>query len=149
MKTDLLKGINYSTINPFSKKEIIIPQPKTLVSIVNNDTTATKLVTKDSVIQPVALTLIDPVVPDTTAVAKNYINIDYKFHLVAGCFQIEENAVKFVQTLQAQNLNAAIIGQNNKGLFVVSCGDFPSRKDALNELDELRKVQPNAWLYKN
>ena len=89
------------------------------------------------------------VAADTTAVAKNDINLDFKFHLVAGCFQIEENAVKFVQTLQSQNLSAAIIGQNNKGLYVVSCGDFATRKDALNELTSLRGVLPNAWLYKN
>jgi cell division protein FtsN len=103
----------------------------------------------DSVAQPVAATLVEAVVPDTTTVAENHINLDYNFHLVAGCFQVEENAVKFVQSLQAQNLSAAIIGKNNKGLYVVSCGDFATRKDALSELNALRKVQPNAWLYRN
>jgi septal ring-binding cell division protein DamX len=68
---------------------------------------------------------------------------------VAGCFQIEENAQKFVATLQQQNINASIIGQNNKGLFVVSCGDFATRREANDELSNLRKLQPNAWLYRN
>lgn len=147
LKTDLLKNINYSDINPFSKKEVKIPEVKTnVVPLVNNDTTAKKIIVYDTVIVPVAKTLV---AVDTTAVVKNEINLNYKFHLVAGCFQIEENAIKFVQTLQSQNLNAAIIGQNNKGLYVVSCGDFLTRKDALNELSSLRKVQPNAWLYRH
>ena len=52
-------------------------------------------------------------------------------------------------TLKQQNINAATIGQNNKGLFVVSCANFATRKEALNELDNLRKLKPNAWLYKD
>ena len=149
LKTDLLKDINYSNINPFSKKEIKLPEVKTnttVVPLLNNDTTATKFIAVDTVPQPIVTTLI---AADTTAVVKNEINLNYTFHLVAGCFQIEENAINFVKTLQSQNLTAAIIGQNNKGLYVVSCGDFVTRKDALNELDNLRIVQPNAWLYKN
>lgn len=151
LKTDLLKNINFANINPFAKKETKIPETKTtsVVPLVNNDTTVTKLSVKDTIPQAVTTSLIENVIPDTTAVAKNHINLNYRFHLVAGCFQIEENAIKFVQTLQSQSLSAAIIGQNNKGLYVVSCGDFPTRKDALSELGNLRKLQPNAWLYKN
>ncbi len=150
LKTDLLKNVNYSDLNPFSKKEVKIPEPKmnTVVTppVLNNDTTATKPILNDTLATPVAATLV---AVDTTSVAKNEINLDYKFHLVAGCFQIEENAVKFVKTLQEENLSAAIIGQNNKGLYVVSCGDFLTRKDALFKLGELRRVKPNAWLYRN
>jgi cell division protein FtsN len=99
---------------------------------------------------PVAESLVEPVKADTTHVAVEVdVNPDNKFHLVAGCFQIQENAIKFVAALQQQNIDAAIIGQNNKGLYVVSCGDYPSRKEANNQLENLRKSQPNAWLYKN
>lgn len=147
LKTDLLTNLNYADINPFSKKEIKFAEPKANTNVlpVLSDTVATKIVVKDTILEPATATLVKA---DTTAVAKN-INPDLKFHLVAGCFQIEENAVKFVQSLQSQNLSAAIIGQNNKGLYVVSCGDFATRKDALNELSALRRVQPNAWLYRN
>ena len=77
------------------------------------------------------------------------VNGDARFHLVAGCFQVEENAVKFVAALQQQNLQASIIGKNDKGLFIVSCGDYLTRREALNGLENLRRQQPNAWLYKN
>lgn len=148
LKTDLLKNVNFSDINPFAKKEIKIPETKTVktIPLVNNDTTIAKLVIKDTIVQPVVTTMI---AADTTAVAKNEIDLSKKFHLVAGCFQIEDNAINFVKTLQSQNLNAAIIGQNNKGLYVVSCGDYLTRKDALRELILLRRAQPNAWLYRN
>ena len=147
LKTDLLKDINYADINPFSKKEVKVTEPKAITNTlpILSDTVATKVVIKNTIIEPVTAKLVKA---DTIAVAKS-VNPDMKFHLVAGCFQVEENAVKFVQSLQSQNLNAAIIGQNNKGLYVVSCGDFATRKDALTELSTLRKVQPNAWLYRN
>jgi len=149
LKTDLLKNVNYSDLNPFSKKEVKIPETKTttaVVPLINNDTTIAKVIVYDT-IKVASVTVL--VAADTTAVVKNEINLNYKFHLVAGCFQIEENAINFVKSLQSENLTAAIIGQNNKGLYVVSCGDFLTRKDALNELNTLRKVRPNAWLYRN
>ena len=156
LKTDLLKNINYSNLNPFASKEIRKPEVKKennkttiVLPLKNNDTTAVKPITKtDS--QPVTATMVEPVKADSTAVVKTTNESkDFKFHLIAGCFQIEDNALKFLNILQQQSISASIIGKNNKGLFVVSCGNFASRKQALNELDNLRKLQPNAWLYKN
>jgi cell division septation protein DedD len=155
LKTDLLKKINYSDLNPFASKEAVkapvkTPDNTTTVKIsIPNDTVAAKIAVKKDP-APVTESLIEPVKADTTHVAVELnLNPDNKFHLVAGCFQIQENAIKFVAALQQQNINAAIIGQNNKGLYVVSCGDYPSRKEANNQLENLRKSQPNAWLYKN
>jgi nucleoid DNA-binding protein len=157
LKTDLLKNINYSDLNPFSSKEIIKPEIKnvkenkaTTITNIPKDTTSVKVAVADLNPQPVTEGLIEPVKADTThVVQQTSIDPANRFHLVAGCFQIEENAVKFVSALQQQNLNASIIGKNDKGLFVVSCGDFSSRKEASSELQNLRKLQPNAWLYKN
>jgi cell division septation protein DedD len=88
---------------------------------------------------------------DTTKVMTSnvVVNTDFKFHLVTGCFQIQNNAINFVKTLQQQNLDAVIIGQNKDGLYVVSCGNYATRKEANNQLEQLRKVKPDAWLYKN
>lgn len=152
LKTDLLKNINYSDLNPFASKEVKRPEfkkdiPKTIPIAIKKDTSATGVV--DTTHSPVTATMIEPVKADSTAVKTATINPEFNFHLVAGCFMIEENAKNFVITLQQQNLNAAIIGKNNRGLYVVSCGDYATRKDALNNLDVLRKVQPNAWLYRN
>ena len=156
LKTDLLKNVDYSNLNPFASKEVkkpatkAIPEATVPVAIPKNDTALTKPVMEDTATQPVTATLVEPVKADTTAVAVNApVNTDFRFHLVAGCFQVQDNAVKFVESLQQQNINAAIIGRNDKGLYVVSCGDYATRKEANNELSNLRKLQPNAWLYKN
>jgi hypothetical protein len=150
LKTDLLKTINYSNLNPFSFKEIKDSKTTKVLPIVVHDTIITKLPSSVKQLPAITETNVMPVKADTTAVVKVIDdNLDYKFHLVTGCFQIEENAVKYVAALQQQNLSASIIGQNEKGLYVVSCGDFPTRKHALKELINLRKLQPNAWLYKN
>lgn len=156
LKTDLLKNINYSNLNPFASKVALkpeikdVPKAKTLpVTIASNDT-VTKATIDTLATQPVTAQLVEPVKADTTnVVERTPINADAKFHLVAGCFQIQDNAIKFVASLQQQNINAAIIGQNDKGLYVVSCGDYRTRREANDELSNLRKLQPNAWLYKN
>lgn len=154
LKTDLLKNINYSDLNPFSSGEIVKPELKK-----ENNEVKTIDIPKDTPLIKVAVAAIDPqlviekliesVAADTTKVSTTTVNPENRFHLVAGCFQIEENAIKFVETLQKQNINASIIGQNDKGLFVVSCGDYSNRKEATGELQNLRRVQPEAWLYKN
>ena len=155
LKTDLLKNINYSSLNPFAHKEIRMPEIKeapktTTLPIVKKDTVAKTTINAAELVKTEQPTAVEPVKADTTAVVKeNKINLDYKFHIVAGCFQIENNAINFVNSLQQQNITASIIGKNNKGLFVVSCGDFATNKEAAKELENLRKSQPNAWLYKN
>jgi septal ring-binding cell division protein DamX len=94
--------------------------------------------------------MVTPVKADSTAVVlKNDKALDYKFHVVAGCFQVESNAVNYIAILQQQNITASIIGQNEKGFYVVSCGDFASRKEATAKLNALRNQQQSVWLYKN
>jgi cell division septation protein DedD len=156
LKTNLLKNINYSNLNPFVANKVAAPvvikkavarKLNNIVPVtINNDTLNT---------QPVAASLIDNniaehVKVDTTSVAvKNVIEPNnLKFHLVTGCFQIEQNAINFVNNLRSQNMQASIIGQRN-GLYVVSCGNYSTRKEALDSLTQLKNNQPNAWLMKN
>lgn len=167
LKTDLLKNVNYSNLNPFASKETtkvlvvkksaapklkINTTPKVSVPV-NVDTVNTPVNTAIS--QPVTAVMVETktteeVKPDMTKVTMNNSleTGDLKFHLITGCFQIEENAINFVKSLHQQNIPASIIGKRN-GLFVVSCGDYSSRKDALDNLDLLKVNQPNAWLLKN
>ncbi|HEX8516613.1 MAG TPA: SPOR domain-containing protein [Bacteroidia bacterium] len=158
LKTDLLKNINYSDLNPFASGEVVKPVVKKApdtsaaakVVIPEKDTVVLNTSVEEHIPEPVTEVIAEPVKADTTKVViEHKIDSENRFHLVAGCFQVEENAIKFVESLRAQNLSASIIGKNNNGLFVVSCGDFPTRKLANDELGNLRKLQPNAWLYKN
>lgn len=161
LKTDLLKNINYSGLNPFASKELATRpvenkdagKQNTAAPIADkaaNDTSITNAAVSKHDAQPVTQSLIEPVKADSTRVAAAAkVDANNKFHIVAGCFRVEENAVKFLAQLQEQNIAASIIGQNDNGLYVVSCGDFTTRKEATNQLENLRHSQPNAWLYKN
>jgi cell division septation protein DedD len=154
LKTDLLKNVNYSNLNPFAAKEVVKTEsnPKTaaITTIAKSDDATTKPSTLETS-QAVTEALVEPVKADTTAVVTStpISDNDFKFHVVAGCFKIEANAINFVKQLQADNISASIIGQNNEGLFVVSCGNYASRQQASESLLTIRQSQPNAWLYKN
>lgn len=165
-KMDVFKNINYSNLNPFATKVITktvdnVPAAKTnKIKTVSNPVATTVSSVNDTVksaqlnvvTSPVTATLIDTkkevglVKADTTRVAvKQPINTNLKFHLIAGCFQVPENADRFVTTLRNQNLSASIIGKRN-GLLVVSAGDYATREEAYLQLRELKKSQPEAWL---
>jgi hypothetical protein len=155
-KTDLLKNTDHANLNPFHSKETnkpAAPKENTAEPIaipLDKDSTITKPADAGAVKQPVTAALITPVSADTTAVVveKDH-SIDFKFHVVAGCFQIQQNAVKYIAILQQQNIHASIIGQNEKGLYVVSCGDYATRREANVQLNNLRNQQQSVWLYKN
>ncbi len=171
LKTNLLKGIIYSTLNPFASKEAAKYKTREAESIkalevkdfeaasLLNENDTSRYITfnlKENSTQSITAKMIDmaaaeTVKPDTTkvAVGSTTNETDFKFHLVTGCFQIQDNAINFVKTLQQQNINAAIIGRNKAGLYVVSCGNYITYKEASNQLGQLRKVKPDAWLYKN
>ncbi len=167
LQTDLLKKISYSGLNPFSsnetKKNIVPENTKTksikiepVPSSTMNDTlkySKLNLTGSDST-QPVTAKLLENknvgiVKADSTSVSVASVNnmSDFKFHIIAGCFQIEENANNFVASLQNQNVPASIIGNRN-GLFIVSAGDYATRNEASEGLMQLRKSQPEAWLLK-
>jgi hypothetical protein len=69
------------------------------------------------------------------------------FHVVAGAFQIVENAEKKVKELRAKGYNAKIIGVNKWGLTQVTFNSFADRNDAINNLYKIQKtISKDAWL---
>jgi hypothetical protein len=148
LKTDLLKNIDYASLNPFATATV--NKAENNHSFEKNKDAATVVVKKTIPSTITVETEVAPVKADSTAVAKAIVIVpENKYHLVVGCFQIETNALKFVEELRLSDLQANIIGKNNKGLFVVSCADLPNKNTAEQALQTLRKTQPAAWLYKN
>ena len=165
MNLNTIKNINYSSLNPFSISETVKNAEKAAAEATKNvvspdvgSPVKTIVVAKDtaqatlSTSQPVTASLIENkavgvVKADSTKVSVTNVaaNKELKFHLVTGCFQVPENADRFVSILQEQNLSASIIGKRN-GLLVVSSGDYASREEALTQLVQLKKSQPEAWL---
>ena len=59
-----------------------------------------------------------------------------------------ENAQKMVSILQKKNVDAAILGKNAQGLFIVGCGKYSSYSEAEAQLNDFRKnVQEGAWVF--
>ncbi|MBU3010905.1 SPOR domain-containing protein [Polaribacter vadi] len=69
------------------------------------------------------------------------------YHVVAGAFQIKENAQKKVDQLKKQGFNASIIGVNKWGLTQVVFNSFADRNDAINNLYKIQATaSKDAWL---
>jgi len=71
------------------------------------------------------------------------------FEIVLGCFTILENAKRMVEKLGAQRMKAAVTGKNNKGMYVVSNGNYSSKDEAIARLQEIKDAFPHAWIKKD
>lgn len=69
------------------------------------------------------------------------------YHIVAGAFRIEENAIRKVALLKKQGYPARVIGQNKYGLHQVVFASYSDRPEALNALSQIRATEnKEAWL---
>ena len=72
------------------------------------------------------------------------------FFIITGAFKIKENAEKLLEELKAKNFDAAIAGQNKKGLYLVSVASCDDANQAVLRLKEIRdKGIEAAWILKN
>lgn len=70
------------------------------------------------------------------------------FEIVFGCFAVRQNANKMVAKLKDQRIPAQLRDRNEKGMYVVSDGNFASRQEAYLRLSELKEDFPKAWIKK-
>lgn len=69
------------------------------------------------------------------------------FHIIAGAFQLEENATNKVNELKEAGFDAHIVGQNRLGLIQVAFASFSTKEEARKELLEIKDlVSEEAWL---
>ncbi|MBK8416025.1 MAG: SPOR domain-containing protein [Bacteroidetes bacterium] len=156
--------INYEYKSPFDIPPAsgIKQAPQTNDSSVSITEDATQIIPEASV-EPTPAKAADIVVENTTAVAETTAvavntpapaitaeaSSGRMFHIIAGCFRSKENAEKFIAELQAKQVEATIIGQNNAGLYMVSIfasQSFGQTTDALTEMKN--NVVESAWVYK-
>ncbi len=70
------------------------------------------------------------------------------YYIIAGCFKVDENAIKFKDDLIAKGYSAEIIGKHN-GLNVVSCSALPNAADAKTALEKIHtELNSGAWIMK-
>ncbi|MFL5754147.1 MAG: SPOR domain-containing protein [Bacteroidia bacterium] len=99
----------------------------------------------------IIVNICDTVTTDKTFVKKHVYaesNTAFsgKFQVVLGCFSIEDNAQRLVNTLHSRNIHAAISGTTKKGLHIVSAGGFKNIDSARALLQQVRQNYPSAWL---
>ena len=79
--------------------------------------------------------------------AKNEKQITKRFHIIAGAFRNEKNALKKVRLLQRKGFNSTILGQNSYKLYQVTFESFKSRQGATQKLRSIKNNEDNdAWL---
>jgi len=69
-----------------------------------------------------------------------------QFEIVVGCFSKVENAKKLIRQLSRKNVQAALGGKNEKGLYLVHAGRFQDRAQAVSRIEQLRTKHPHAWI---
>lgn len=70
------------------------------------------------------------------------------FEIVLGCFTVLSNAKRMVAKLSSQNINAQVSDKNEKGMHVVSIGNFESKENAIQKLQQIKESFPKAWIKK-
>ena len=69
-----------------------------------------------------------------------------RYHVVLGCFSVFKNAKRYLSKLSSEKIQARISGQNAKGMYVVSLGDYSSRGEAVSKLADMKSSFPGAWI---
>ncbi len=71
-----------------------------------------------------------------------------KYHIIAGAFRAENNAIKKVRQLKRRNFEASKIGENKFGLHQVAYASFDDVKEALAYLRKMKRTETkDAWLF--
>ncbi|CAA0169568.1 SPOR domain-containing protein [Tenacibaculum maritimum] len=70
-----------------------------------------------------------------------------KFHVVAGAFQLRENAENKVNELKQKGFDSYILGENSWGLTQVVFDSYETKKEARKKLKEIQEnFSKDAWL---
>ncbi len=129
-------------INPIQKPSLLVDANGYATFKLSDDGNVLVAYMNDSIAQ----TDKTSVVNSANFTTNNINSFDGKYQVVVGCFGVEENASKLIKELEEKNITAGISGLNSKGLHVVSCGGFNSKKEATNLLHTIKTKLPNAWV---
>lgn len=140
LNTELLKKINYSSLNPFAHETSDIPVLATKpAAVTKSPADHTYEQGKDA---PADTTRVEPS-PVTVRMMED--EKEKKYHIIGGCFTVPENAGRLVSKLRKEGYKASILDQD-KQFYRVEYNSYASRTDALLALANIRSVNPQAWL---
>lgn len=67
------------------------------------------------------------------------------YHIIAGSFQVESNAIRFQEDMRSRGYNAVILTRGT-GYHYVSVKAFDSRSEAIAEWRNMTIENPNLWI---
>ena len=140
-----------STYNPVNYPELaILGSPAKLPAYVADANGIASLELAET--KKVAVTVLNHQLNSSTLNASSSVHLNtsntHDFEIVLGCFSIRENANRMIQKLSSQNIKAIVSGKNEKGMFVVSNGNYATKEEAINKLQEVKETFPHAWIKK-
>lgn len=75
------------------------------------------------------------------------INGGKKFYIIAGSYANETDAQAAVNTLISKGYASEIVGQNAYGNYRISYCGYADKDEALLELEKIRQIQSDVWLF--
>jgi hypothetical protein len=129
-------GLVFGFAHPGDVRTIVTaPSSKNMTGL----STATVKIPSPAIVPEVIKETIDePVVPASP-----------KYYIIGGCFEKEENAVRFLSELISRGFEAEKAGTTNRGHVRISYKSFPDKPSALSYLQKIRNEEnASAWLLK-
>jgi hypothetical protein len=136
---------------PLTYPELSLSETKTITPEYVTDANGIATVEVDNNL--IAVKVLESVTTDVKHVSypvsdKFYKHNKNNFEVVLGCFSVLDNAKRMIKKLKRQNIKAVISEQNEKGMYVVSNGDFATKEQAMSQLEQIDSLCPNAWVKK-
>ena len=150
--------INISSFNPFYSVnvEVYIPRNGKIFLTENSALTEENIVNETVCVENEIL-LIDkvekqtkmiPATIDSTLNVVNKVPQELKYHVIAGCFSIKENADNLVNSWIDKG-NQSSIADIKGSLYRVAIQSFVTKKEARSFLKEIKKTYENSlWILK-
>lgn len=71
-----------------------------------------------------------------------------KYHIIGGAFRYNDLAELFLAELKKKGFNAYFLNEPGQPLQKVCYEGFSSRRAAFQRLEEIQRINPDAWVYK-
>ncbi len=148
-------NVEESNLNPLARAELEFNREQ----IDAEKTAAVTVVVPDTVrVQvPAATTTVPAQVPAAPAARPEQTPVrrtpavvveEYRYMIIIGSFQGEENALTMVEELRKQGFDPEVAGGPD-GYLRVSAQSFPTLDEAKVVLEKVRKEYSGAWVYKS
>lgn len=110
------------------------------------DGTVTEETIEERVAEPQTEVVETKVEPIKESNAVNSANTGNQYFVIGGAFEMKENADRYVEKLIADGNQSSLIGPFGN-VYMVSIASFNSEAEAEQQLDKLKGISSNAWIF--